>query len=296
MNAPKLVLLETFTSREEAVSALAALKEEGIFSQIDENFTSSAFPNLQVLNGVKLYVHEDKLEQAVSVLKSMQPIIENLNNSDLYEGDLPKESESVEETTAGDEDKDIQSQSKGCLSGCFGYIALMGVGFGFGILFSLGVAMSLNEVEYENARFDRNKDGREDEFHSYNRFGDFIKLTSDNNFDGENDSWWEFENGLPTQWKFDSNFDGKVDSRGAFKFGNLENLFYDLDGDGNFEKVEFFEHGILQKLEWKTQGGKVVRRELVQHGVLTEIYKLDVNGQLRLFEKLSFKGLQLPLD
>ncbi len=293
MNESKLVLLDTFASREEAISALAALKEEGIFSQIDENFTSNAFPNLQVLNGVKLYVHEDKLEKAASVLENMQPITENFEEINYSEEGAPEDFEPSEDFTSTSENG---PKPKGSSSGCIAALGLIGFGFFLGWMLTYGLALGFYNKDKFSDKYDRNSDGKVDEIFYNDPFGNLIESTRDNNFDGKMDEWVDYEDDLISNLKLDTDFNGVANTLSTYKHGNLVSTIYDHDEDGTPECFSFYQNYILQKVEWRTPEDKIVRREIYSKGVLAEVYKLDTNGQLRLSEKINFKGHQLPLE
>ncbi len=295
MNEPKLVLLDTFSSREEAISVQAVLKGEGIFSQIDENFSSSAFPSFQLLNGIKLYVAEEQLEHAQSVLENVQPFIENPDDDD-----LPQDHEPVEEITASKEQELEPVIRKGCFLTFLFYCFLVGVGIVLGYFLTVygfmdPVSRALYSDDIYQTSFDLNSDGQDDLFATYSGDGTYLSHSKDNNFDGKIDEWSDYKMGFVSNTKTDLNYDGTADAWAKLENGNLISLKVAGNLDQKPSQFYFYDHGLIKSLEWRTPEGKVVRKEIFKDGILSEIYKLNANGQLRLAEKIGPQGHQLPI-
>ena len=75
---PRLLIAATFTSVHEAQFAKSVLEAAGIEATLaDEHVVSMTWTYSNAVGGVKLLVHEDRLDEAMSVLEQGAVILRN---------------------------------------------------------------------------------------------------------------------------------------------------------------------------------------------------------------------------
>jgi hypothetical protein len=121
--------------------------------------------------------------------------------------------------------------------------------------------------------YDNNRDGKVDEWRTYNKKRSTVKIASDRNFDGKADTWWEYKHNLLLLGKADNDFNGKPDVTYYFENGVLSIAVFQPNEAKIINKKTIFRDGVLRE-EWidKDLNGKFDERiifDLLENPVKT---------------------------
>jgi hypothetical protein len=93
--------------------------------------------------------------------------------------------------------------------------------------------------------FDRNGDGKPDEWRVYDSRGAPFATKCDDNFDGKVDAWYDFKNGAAKSGRMDTDFNGVPDLFVEYKNELPVRSEYKPNGSKTASRVETFVNGIL---------------------------------------------------
>lgn len=171
-------------------------------------------------------------------------------------------------------------------------LVLLLIGVVMGIL--LGVAyQSVPKYQTKTFKYDRNSDGKPDEFHIYKN-GVIVEWESDRNFDGKLDHWVHYKAGRRYASESDNNFDGNPDSFWNFEPATME-CRADTDYNGTNDVVWKYKYDVLQEAEWRPNGQSwVSKRQLFRNGVLWQEFR-DWSGDGKFDEIAIFDAFATPV-
>ena len=249
MNKKKNALVKTYLNEAEAKIALLNLESEGINAHIHKDDCGGLFPQLQITEGVQLFVDINDIEKAERILNEIQ-------------------AEKEEDT------KIIEVPNKSAMWRVFfvGVIA--------GAFLSTMIFMLLNKdvsIKNANLEFDINEDGNPDEFHYYEK-GMLVKIVEDRNYDGKPDQWYYFDSDRMARSESDDNFDGSVDGWAHYKDTNNFTVKYDFDFDGTTDATYYYEDGIKQRVDWHPGNSALIARRQIFKNSIKVIEYIDDNN------------------
>jgi hypothetical protein len=280
--------LAIFATMEAATSARIALDEAGIPALIDSNDASGALPNLQLVEGIRLSVPEDRFAEAREILGKREPITDD---DDIAENAL--ETIAAEAAAARPRPSPFHWVPVAVYS-----LGLLFAGLLTGFLLTaygyLDGASSWFHSRFElGVRYDRNRDGKPDLVDYHGPDQKVLRVEEDNNFDGKADSWWYYRWGNLIRGEYDLDFDGVVDKWSEFEHGIFVGSGTDTDGDGKPDVFSLYAHGVLSEIDWKPGGKGLNRREVYAKGVLREVWVRGEGGEMVLRERLDPYGVPI---
>ncbi len=273
MARPGTVLLRRFLDPTEAELARAALEAADVPAWIESDDAGGMYPQLQSVEGCRLYVRPQDVERAREVL-------------------TPEEWSAPPE----EEFQPPESGGIGSSAGLFGSAALLCI-----VSFLAGFAARsawivdgtwIAPYSTETVEIDADQDGRSDEWWTY-RGPDAVEGRIDEDFDGRVDNWLFYEDGLLTATEYDANRDGRADGWWEYRFGRAATGSGDADFDGVRDYSERFEGGLIQEVRWHPNGGPVERVDRYEDGLLRVILRPDPDGTLRTVREWDALGREV---
>ncbi len=267
MNDKKDVVVKTFSNETDARLAQLNLESMGIEAHIHKDDCGGAYPQLQVVEGVRLVVHIDDAEKAERILDEIEA----------EEISVTKESE-------------LSRKSKKWglfFIGFFVGVCLTSIA---SVIFEKGNSILNGKIEFDN-----NEDGKPDAFYYYKN-GLLINYDEDRNYDGITDAWSFYESNRIKSCETDDNFDCKVDGWFTFVDRNNSQSKFDTDFDGVPDVTDYIAKGLIQRVDWHPHdSGIIVRREIFKDGIKSKEY-LDTDKDGDFDIKIGFNQFEQEIS
>jgi hypothetical protein len=219
-------VLTSFSYETDAQMLVAELQAAGIDAFIRTDDCGGLRPEIRNERGVEVIVPRDQLEEASVFLRA----------------DAPDEKEG---------EQGAQTLKRKAISRLFAGGVLAG------ILISAGWQYIRPYFPHDysmTSTMDRNGDGVIDEEFSYGKEGELLSAKSDENFDGEWDLWFTYENWTLKEIAGDRDFNGEIDERNYFKDGVVVRSDIKPNGSLKFSRQQFYKHGVFYKENVDTDG------------------------------------------
>lgn len=241
-----LVELRSFSDSTSAELAKSSLDAGGIECWLTADDCGGMIPGMDTVRGVKLFVRSCDADAAMALLDAEVPA-----------SGPPFPGESAVEQP------EFSPQSR--LS-----LGQLAAGVGVGVLLCL-LYQWTSKFGTKTYRYDSDGDGKTDEVWVY-RSGYPVEQSFDRNFDGKFDDWHHYDSALKRILaKADHNFDGVPDVTWRYTNGLLTSSSADTDFNGTPDVTHTFKHELIVQSDWRPNGTNIVTlRQLYRHDLLIE--------------------------
>ncbi|MEW6532753.1 MAG: DUF2007 domain-containing protein [Thermodesulfobacteriota bacterium] len=271
MNLDHLVELRTYSSDVTASIAAARLGSEGIEAHIQKDDCGGAYPSLQMVGGVRIFVRPEDRERANEILEKIEA----------------EDSKVIEQEEEPPEAPARTKKNPFVVIGAF----LLGLVIGYFLEPSLIYRSSYTGVE----KFDRNEAGIPGVTYHFVK-GQVERSEEDRNYDGKPDAWHKFAAGSPSTSTWDDNFDSWPDKWATYKNPFKYVMRVDTDFDGKPDATVYFVNDLVQKRDWHPDDSAIIeRRELYEHGVKKEEL-VDTDGDGVFDLKITYDRFERPIS
>ncbi len=253
MEPTKGVLIKTFGYMPDADLAASQLRAQGIWCEITADDCAGMYPSMGV---IQLLVAPEDAEDARRILKETASIPSAVMNPVEEKSPVPN----------GPPPRVLR----------FNIGLLVGVIVGVLIHISYSRLWELRDL---NPRYDHDGDGVPDREQIWKE-GELKEERFDRNGDGRSDNWLHYRDGqVVVTEESDDNFDGKADSSYTTSPRQLlAHSIHDTDFNGVPDLKTTYTNGLYHQSDWRPNGTNVVvLRQLYRAGWLEEELR-DVNG------------------
>jgi hypothetical protein len=306
----KTIVIKTCKNEAEAEITRGLLVAKGINAFISKDDVGGMYPSLQATgSGVNIFVRQKDVSKAKQIMRSTKRVTSRASNhlpsnnvnsmlssavwlffflgsvvilllgfqvqlTLIYLGALLGMTGLTLEILALREKKKRSKRSKPSLTATKRNYLIGGVAIGVVLAGSISFFNMSEQTSQDGVyKYDNNRDGKVDEWRTYNKKSSTVKIASDRNCDGKADAWWEYKNNLLLLGKADNDFNGKPDVTYYFENGVLSIAVFQPNEAKIINKKQIFRDGVLRE-EWidKDLDGKFDERiifDLLENPVKT---------------------------